>query len=65
LVGVQKFRSSDVDCPVSLTNEINDKEKKREAINPEPGIRNLFTQTDPCPIDGRFRGLQRSTVTFI
>jgi hypothetical protein len=27
--------------PGTLINEINGKEKKREAINPEPGTRNL------------------------
>jgi hypothetical protein len=42
----QGFTSSEVDFPVTLTNEINGKEKKREAINPEPGTRNLLTPTD-------------------
>ena len=41
-----RFKSSEVDFPVTLTYEINGKEKKREAINPEPGTRNLSTQTD-------------------
>ncbi len=41
-----RFKGSEVDFPVTLTNEINGKEKKREAINPEPGTRNLLTQTD-------------------
>ena len=31
---------------VTLPNEIKGKEKKREALNPEPGIRNLLTQTE-------------------
>jgi len=43
---VNKAHGSKVDFTVTLPNEIKGKEKKREAINPEPGIRNLLTQTD-------------------
>ena len=43
---VNKTHGSKVDFTVTLPNEIKGKEKKREAINPEPGIRNLLTQTD-------------------
>jgi hypothetical protein len=46
LIGVHEFKGSEVDFPVTLTNEINGKEKKRDAINPEPGTRNLLTRTD-------------------
>jgi len=42
---VNKFHGSKVDFPVTVANEINGKEKKREAINPEPGTLNLLTQT--------------------
>jgi hypothetical protein len=43
------FKGSQVDFPVTLTNAINGKGKKREAINPEPGTQNLLTQTDSIP----------------
>ena len=41
-----RFKGSEVDSPVTLLNHINGKGKKRKAINPEPGTRNLLTQTD-------------------
>jgi hypothetical protein len=31
-----RFKGSEVDFPVTLTNKINGKEKSRETINPEP-----------------------------
>jgi len=41
MLEVQRFKGLEVGFAVSLTNEINGKEKKREALNPEPGTRNL------------------------
>jgi hypothetical protein len=35
-----------VDFPVTLSHEMNGKWTKHEAINPEPGTRNLLIQTD-------------------
>jgi len=40
------LKGSEVDFPVTLSNEFNYKGKKREAINPEPGTLNLLTQTE-------------------
>jgi hypothetical protein len=41
-----RFKGSEVDLAATLTNEINGKRKKGDAINPEPGTLNLLTQTD-------------------
>ena len=45
-LGVQRFKGLEVDFPVTLIDEFNEKGKKRAAINLEPGTRNLWTQTD-------------------
>ena len=54
---VQRFKGSEVDFPARLTNEINDKRKKRDGINPEPGTLNILTQTDQM---SNFRAISRS-----
>ena len=43
-----KFHTSgsEVDYPITFPQRNNGKGKKSEAINPEPGTRNLLTQTD-------------------
>ena len=43
------FKGSEVDFPVTLTNEIYGKGKQRKAIIPELGTRNLLTQPDRIP----------------
>ena len=41
-----RFKGSEVDLLVTLSNNNKGKGKNRETINPEPGTRNLLTQTD-------------------
>jgi hypothetical protein len=54
LVGVHEFKGSEVDFLVTLTNEINGKEKnaKRLTLNREPGT--FKPGPTECPIYGQF-----------